>query len=265
VSHHATLHGPSATLRAIEHTAAEAGYTAMTVSVERFDPVVVRDAVDRLRRQGVDGLVIMAPHIAAIEAVEQLDVDVPVVTVHGRSGASPAVLIDQDAGARRATELLLSLGHASVWHLAGPQDWLEAAARTRAWADALRSRDLEPPPVLIGDWSAQSGYELGRRLLEQREVSAVFAANDQMALGLYRAAHEQGRRVPHDLSIVGFDDIAEAAYFSPPLTTVRQDFAQVGRWSLELLVDQLEHDTPVVTRLVDADLVVRDSTAPPPG
>lgn len=266
VAHKEALYGPTSTMHAIEETARQAGYTVAVVTAEALDAEGIRDAADQLRRQTVDGLVIMTPHSDAVAGVQALDVDVPVVTVHGhteREGAS--VTIDQRAGARRATELLLSIGHRTVWHLAGPQHWLEARDRAEAWRDVLAARDLDIPPMPAGDWTARSGYELGRDLLsDHADVTAVFVANDQMALGLYRAAYEAGMSVPHDLSIVGFDDIPEAAYYPPPLTTVRQDFAQVGRWSMELLLDAVGNDELATRhRVVDADVVLRDSTASP--
>lgn len=266
VAHDSPLFGPASTLHAIEHTARAAGYMVSVVTAGQLDADGIRNAVDELRRQAVDGLVVMAPHRRAIAAIAELDLELPVVTVHGELEDVAAVTIDQRAGARRATELLLSLGHPSVWHLAGPREWLEARDRTASWREVLESRDLEPPPELVGDWSARSGYELGRELLQrERQVTAVFASNDQMALGLYRAAYELGLHVPKDLSIVGFDDIPEAAYFSPPLTTVRQDFAEVGRWSMEMLLDEVDNGAPRGTkRVVDADVVLRDSTAAPP-
>jgi DNA-binding LacI/PurR family transcriptional regulator len=119
--------------------------------------------------------------------------------------------------------------------------------------------------VLVGDWSADSGYHLGRELADNDQVTAVFSANDQMALGLLRALHERGRPVPDEVSVVGFDDTAEAAHFWPPLTTVRQSFAEVGRRSVEALIGEIQsgqHHHQAV--YVPTDLVIRHSTAPPP-
>src|SRR5690606_1270716 len=143
-----------------------------------------------------------------------LPADVPVVAVEGgRAPDRPVVCVDQEAGARAATEHLLELGHTTVWHVAGPQDWLEAEARQDAWRAALESAGAPVPEILPGDWSPRSGYEAGHQLAERRaageKVTAVFVANDQMALGVLRAFQEQGIRVPHDVSVVGFDDIPE--------------------------------------------------------
>jgi DNA-binding LacI/PurR family transcriptional regulator len=117
-----------------------------------------------------------------------------------------------------------------------------------------------------GDWSASSGYAAGRELAADSKVTAVFAANDDMAIGLIRALVEAGRSVPDEVSVVGFDDIPVAAYVSPPLTTVRQQFDVVAREGLKLLVHAIEkpNDDPLLTSDPPVELVVRASTAPPP-
>jgi DNA-binding LacI/PurR family transcriptional regulator len=174
------------------------------------------------------------------------------------------VTVDQVAGARAATEHLLSQGHASVWHISGPADWFDAAGRIRGWEAALREAGREIPPLLTGDWSAASGYRNGQLLARLPEATAVFAANDHIALGLLRALNEHGRRVPADVSIVGFDDVPEAGFYNPPLTTVRPDFDAVATASLELLLAQIESGTTdAVRRVIEPTLVVRESVAPP--
>jgi DNA-binding LacI/PurR family transcriptional regulator len=196
-----------------------------------------------------------------------LHVPPDLAVVAGEAGPEeqvPVVAVDQFAGAVAATEHLLALGHRTVWHVAGPSDWLEARQRIDGWAAALEAAGADAPPLLTGDWSARSGYELGRRLATVRDVTAIFAANDQMALGILRAVHEAGREVPRDLSIVGFDDIPEAQFFTPPLTTVRQDFNEMGRQSLMLLIGEIAAPQRSSSRVVvDPELRIRDSTAPP--
>lgn len=267
VAHNTTLFGPASTLYAIEQTARRAGYSVIVVTVPELDSASIQEAVDHLRRQSVAGLVVMTPHESAVEAVDDLDIDLPIVTVQGQPRASvPGVVIDQGAGARRATEHLLSLGHHTVSHIAGPSDWIEAQARESAWREVLEEFDRPVPQVRRGDWSARSGYEIGKEILAASagKPLAVFVANDHMALGLYRAATESGRRLPRDVSIVGFDDIPEAAYFSPPLTTVRQDFSEVGRCSMALLLKQVDDpETLPDGYTVDAEVVLRDSTSAP--
>ena len=171
--------------------------------------------------------------------------------------------VDQFAGAAAATRHLLELGHATVWHIAGPDDWQESRQRVAGWRHALQAAGAEARTPLTGDWSARAGYELGKELMAEPGVTAVFVANDQMALGLLRVLHETGRDVPHEVSVVGFDDVPEAAYFTPPLTTVRQDFMEMGRRSLHLLLSEIGNGTRSTTReTVPSELIVRASTAP---
>src|SRR6266496_1048429 len=168
--------------------------------------------------------------------------------------------VDNAAGAARATQYLLDLGHETVHHVGGPGSWLDARERTDGWLQALRAAGAAEPNVLAGDWSSRSGYEIGHELARTPDVTAVFCANDHMALGLLRALAERGRRVPEDVSVVGFDDIPEAAFFLPPLTTVRQDFGELGRRALRLLVDRIAgHDSAGSRLPVVPELVVRSS------
>ncbi|MBV9915610.1 MAG: LacI family DNA-binding transcriptional regulator [Solirubrobacterales bacterium] len=263
VSFDTTLYGPASTLFGIERAAHAAGYFVIVASLEALDRDSVCDAVERLRLHGVDGILMIAPLQEAVDALRELPSDLPMVAVEaGAADSMPVAAVDQHAGAVAATRHLLELGHVTVWHVAGPPDWLEARQRLAGWRDALVEGDAFAPPPLTGDWSASSGYSLGRALSRDRDVSAVFVANDQMALGVLRALHEAGRRIPRDVSVVGFDDIPEAQFFTPPLTTIRQDFGELGRRGVRLLLRamaagaQWVQEPPVVP-----ELIVRSSTA----
>jgi DNA-binding LacI/PurR family transcriptional regulator len=218
--------------------------------------------VGRLNDQVVEGIVVIAPLTSAAEALENLPTDMPVVVVEGDPNAGlAAVTVDQAAGARAATSYLLSTGHQNVFHVKGPPEWQEAQGRLSGWRSALEEVGAEVVPPLSGDWTARSGYQAGQVLARVPEVTAIFAANDQMALGVLLALHEHNRRVPEDVSVVGFDNIPDSAYFMPPLTTVRQDFDQVGRTSLRLLLDQINSGARSVERvMIQSELVVRQST-----
>jgi DNA-binding LacI/PurR family transcriptional regulator len=258
-----TLFGPASMLYGIEHAAREAGYAITISSVGRPQPQSISDAVENLRRQAVEGILVIAPHVSAGHALEVVPRDVALVAVGAADSAPvPVVTVDQFDGARRATEHLLALGHETVWHVAGPSDWLEAGARERGWLATLMAHDLRVPPVLHGDWSPRSGYEAGQKLVAMGDVTAVFVANDQMALGLLRAFAEAGVAVPRDVHVVGFDDVPEAAYYSPPLTTVRQDFIEVGRQAFELLLRRLREEDRGARQLITPELIVRESTGP---
>jgi DNA-binding LacI/PurR family transcriptional regulator len=266
VSFDTTLYGPASTLFAIEQAAHDAGYFLTVVSLLAIDRASVLDALDRLRVQGVDGILVITPHEGAAEALVNLPTGVPVVAVEaGRPASVPLVAVDQLSGAVSATQLLLDLGHRTVRHIAGPRDFLEAQQRLEGWRATLEAAGAQGPPELVGDWSPRSGYELGQQLAQNPAVTAVFVANDQMALGLLRALHEHGREIPREVSVVGFDDVPEAQYFMPPLTTVRQNFGEVGRSSLRLLLEIMRGDDDAVQQLAIApELVVRRSTGPPP-
>jgi DNA-binding LacI/PurR family transcriptional regulator len=263
VSFDTTLYGPASTLFGIERAAHEADYFVSIVSLRSLTRSSVVSAVERLRDQGVDGILVIAPQDSATQALLHLPEDVPVVAAEaGPDDSVPVVAVDQVAGAKLATAHLLEFGHRTVWHISGPPDWLEAQDRVNGWRTTLDAAGAPAPPVLIGDWSARSGHELGRELAANPEVTAVFVANDQMALGLLRALHEAGRRIPGDISVVGFDDIPEAAYFTPPLTTVRQNFNEMGRRSLLRLLEQIESGVREPQReTVPPELIVRASTA----
>jgi DNA-binding LacI/PurR family transcriptional regulator len=262
VSFDTTLHGPASTLFGIERAAHDAGYFVSIVSLRSLDRPSVLSAVGRLRDQGVDGILVIAPQESAAQAFASLPAGVPIVAAEAAPpGIVPLVAVDQAAGARMATQHLLDLGHSTVWHISGPRDWLEAQERVDGWRATLEEWGAQPPPVLVGDWSPRSGYELGRRLATWDDVTAVFVANDQMALGVLRSLHELGRRVPGEISVVGFDDIPEAAYFSPPLTTVRQNFNEMGRRSLLRLLEEIGRRERAATReTVEPELIVRSST-----
>jgi DNA-binding LacI/PurR family transcriptional regulator len=262
VSFDTTLYGPASTLFGIERAAHDAGYFVSIVSLTSLTPSSVVSAVERLRAQGVDGILVIAPQESATQALLHLPEDVPIVAAEaGPDDTVPRVAVDQIAGARLATAHLLDLGHRTVWHISGPPDWLEAQDRVDGWRATLEAAGAPAPPVLVGDWSARAGHELGGELAANLDVTAVFVANDQMALGLLRSLHEAGRRIPGDISIVGFDDIPEAAYFTPPLTTVRQNFNEMGRRSLLLLLEQIESGVRTPEReIVTPELIVRAST-----
>lgn len=260
ISFDTTLYGPASMLYGIERAARHA-YFVSIASLPALDHRGVLDAVDRFLGQAVEGIIVIAPQTSAVAALNGLPAHVPLVAVGcGTRAQLTSVAVDNAAGAARATQYLLDLGHQTVHHVGGPGSWLDARERTDGWLRALRAAGAAEPEVLAGDWSSRSGYEIGHQLAQMPDVSAVFCANDHMALGLLRALAERGRRVPEDVSVVGFDDIPEAGYFLPPLTTVRQDFGELGRRALRLLVDTISgHDSAGSRLPVVPELVVRSS------
>src|ERR1700729_310489 len=263
VSRSSTLYGPAATLSSLAEEAVKRGFTVNVESVRTLDRQPIADAIGRHLDQRVAGLVIIAPVESANDALDDLPEDIPLVTIDG-DPARPTelVTVDQEAGAYAATRHLLDAGHSTVWHVSGPDDWFDARGRVAGWRRALTEAGAEIPPLMSADWLAASGYRNGQILARMSDVTAVFAANDHLALGILRALHERGRSGPGGVSVVGFDDTPESAYFIPPLTTVRKDFQRVARAAVRLQVDQLGAGTKRKDRvLIDPDLVPRESVA----
>jgi DNA-binding LacI/PurR family transcriptional regulator len=262
ISGNLVLHGPSMIAVSVQDAGHKAGYEVSLVAIEDFSAQSLREAVGRLRDEAVEAIVVAVAHREALEQVRSLDATVPVVVVQGVSTGRPmAVGIDQEAGARMAVEHLLDLGHRHVAHVTGPLEWVEAGQRRAGWQHAHEQRHVLPGPELTGDWSPQSGYEAGLRIAEDPDVTAVFVANDAMAMGLVYALHEKGRDVPGEISVVGFDNVPEAPYLWPALTTVNQEFSLLGRRAVELSLRALAGEADPSTELIRPELVVRASTA----
>lgn len=260
--------GSSRTLEAIAGRAAQRSYGVTLIPVQMPTEDAVRGAFGRLEELAVDGvIVVMEVRLLDSERV-QLPPGRPVVVVDSDAGATFHVVdTDQTDGARQAVRHLLELGHPTVHHVSGPDDSFAGRRREQSWRDVLAEEGRVCPEPLTGDWTAASGYAAGTRLVDavrDGACTAVFASNDQMALGLLRAFAEAGLSVPSDVSVVGFDDAGDASDFIPPLTTVRQDFTEVGRRCVDNVLAQLEGEPAEPgTELVPTTLIVRASTAPP--
>ncbi len=264
VAAHLGLHGPSMTALAVQDAAHAAGYDVALVGLSQLSVQSLDRTVERLLDQAVEAIVIAVAHRDALAMARSLRLSTPVVLVEGVTPAQPmAAGIDQAAGATLATNHLLDLGHARVAHVTGPGDWIEAGQRRAGWLRAHEERGRHPGPELAGDWSANSGYRAGLRIADDPEVTAVFVANDAMALGMLHAMHERGRAVPREISVAGFDGDPQSAHFWPALTTVSQDFAEVGRRAVDLALRALAGEPTPTADLIDPALIVRASTAPP--
>jgi DNA-binding LacI/PurR family transcriptional regulator len=275
-------YGPASSVSAVEDAARERGYYATVAHLASVAPGAISAAIEELLSQNVEGIVIVAPRTSVLSRLAAVPMNVPIVAAQGEqsgAGGIPVAAIDQEAGVRMVLSYLLGQGHERILHVAGPPDWNDAQSRLRAYKAELRAAGLPWSPPLYGDWTADSGYEIGRSLVRDRAklpFTAVFSSNDQMALGLIHAFRAAGVDVPGDVSIVGFDDIPESAHFWPPLTTVRQDFGELGVRCVTMLMDAIGRpeapdgypgDTaasPVspVSPLVVPRLIVRTSVAP---
>ena len=260
--------GPSLRVSNLEHQARRHGYAMRLSSVSDLSAASVAAGIDALLEQGVEGLVVEVPtHIMGVDPAQLAGL--PVVTSTGWIEGVPnqaIVDIDQERACHDLTRHLLDLGHRTVWHIAGPRGWDAAQTRLNGWRSALREAGLRPPPVLYGDWSAASGYRQGCRLAERDDVTAVFAANDQMAMGVLRAFHEAGRTIPDDVSVVGFDDVPEAEFQMVPLTTIAVDSETSAERILAELLRMIEGAEPPAAPIVlpVTRMIIRRSSGPPP-
>lgn len=263
VSSGSSRSGPAGTLGALEQAARAAGFHVSLAIAPEPEPALHAEIVERFVEQGVEGVVVIAPTPGVADVAAALSTQVPVLAVS--SGESPygvpTICVDQHAGATLAATHLLDLGHTDVVHVTGPLDWFDAAARVRGWHAALADRGVTARADLIGDWSSERGYAIGRDLLADLPT-AVFTANDLTALGVLRAFAEAGVAVPGDVSVIGFDDLEGSANFYPPLTTIRQDLRALGAAALGSLVETIAGGTTEIRRL-PPDLVLRASTGAP--
>ncbi|QCB92813.1 LacI family DNA-binding transcriptional regulator [Cellulomonas shaoxiangyii] len=254
------LFGPTSTLVALERAARDAGRYVSVATLRSFGPDEVVPAVEHFLAQGVDGVVVVAPRTDTLAAVGSVRAPVPVVVISSAPevDAGRSVSVDQAAGGEVATRHLLASGRRTVLHVAGPREWFDAQDRLRGWHAALTAAGVPVPPPVHAGWSAADGYEVGLRLVAEGLPDAVFAANDQLALGLLHAFRGAGVRVPDDVAVVGFDDEPGSAFAAPPLTTVRQGFDELGERAVAALVAALD-GAPPGRELIAPELVVRGS------
>src|SRR3954447_9777065 len=249
-------HGPTSIAMHFNFAARAARYAVDSVSAPPADPKSFRAVVDGLLRQRVDAMVLVVVDVEVLELVRNLDLSIPVVISASAARRGPGIVsIDQYRGARSAVRHLAEIGHTRVLHVAGPRGATDATERVRGWRDELAEHRLEIVPPVFGDWSAASGYRLGSEL-DVEPGAAVFVGNDQMSIGLFSALRERHLHVPEDVSVVGFDDIPEAGYLFPPLTTIRQDFGTLGEIIMQKVLIAIEdpdtatEDTPLPTHLI---------------
>jgi DNA-binding LacI/PurR family transcriptional regulator len=258
--------GEALTTEAVVEAAEAEDYSVTLLSVRNPVADQWEHAASRLSHQAIDGLVIIRAEQATPESLS-LPAGMAIAVSDSRLiGHYPSVVADQVQGTWDATRHLLELGHTTVHHIAGPTDSEPANVRSATWHRCLEQAGIRPPRVWQGDWTARSGYDAGLQIATDPSITAVYAANDEMAFGLMRALYEHGRRVPDDISVVGFDDIALSGFSSPPLTTVKQDFRTVGHELVRLVLGQIRDRShhPQGRVVVPTTLIVRGTTAPPP-
>ena len=255
--------GPMSTLRAIEGAARDAGYTISAIALHD-STLTPPAAVDDLIAQGVDAICVIAPRSSSLATLRKISIDVPMLAIK----SSPdrvflTVGVDQNRGTVLALDHLAALGHRDVLHLSGPFDWLDARARAHTYRVRSEALGMAQRPIVRGDWTADFGFDFASSLTQMPDYTAIFVANDEMALGVIHGLHERGISVPGDISVIGFDDLPTSRHFLPPLTTVRQDFHTLGLRALDGIRAAIENAPSAGHAMIPTDLVVRASTAPP--
>ncbi|MBZ0306483.1 MAG: substrate-binding domain-containing protein [Anaerolineae bacterium] len=264
ISFGATFYGPGQMLSNITQYAKNNGYRVTPSSVQHLGREEIIAALDDLHEHLIDGLIMIAPVVCDfMPEIKELVGDIPFIQIDTKPQPGIAsVVIEQVYGSKLAVEHLISLGHRQIAEISGPLNWYDAIMRHQSWVDSMKQYGLSYQMSVEGNWTAWGGYEGVMSLLSNgAKFTGLVIANDQMALGAIAALNEQGFRIPEDVSIVGFDDIPESAYFLPALTTVHQDFAALGEQSVEYLVSLIKNpETPIHQRVLYPKLIVRNST-----
>ncbi|MDT0344410.1 LacI family DNA-binding transcriptional regulator [Streptomyces litchfieldiae] len=257
-------YGYAETIRGIESAARAEGYTVMITVVESPEDEEVDRALRLVLTQAIAGVVVLKFDPPGVAALRRMPPDMPVVALSGvRSIGVRQAVLDEASAAEELTNHLLDLGHATVHHVPVPPSRREDG-RTTGWRRALRAAGARVPPLEAATWSPHTARDIGRRLAENPDVSAVFCGNDEIAMGVIRGLADRGLVTPDDVSVVGFDDHPLAALWSPAITTVKQDFLRLGERGFALLMGAVNGTS---TRRFSSDrprVVIRSSTAPPP-
>jgi LacI family transcriptional regulator len=266
-------YGPSRTISGLELRISELGFTLILSLVRDAEITNAEKILNEMLSRHIDGIIWTIPDIGdnMRQLADKLSTfEVPIIFTDCEHFPS-AFIVENDnvAGGEMAVEHLVSQGYQTIGLITGPLHWRSARLRRKAWFDALNSKGLANDPSLVmeGDWTAASGAQSLQRLLEQRpDIDAVFASNDQMALGAIQTLRKKGLRVPDDLAIIGYDDIPEASFFCPPLSSIRQPMYEIGRLAVDELAKMIEakrEDKEVDPQAINIkpELVVRESTA----
>ncbi|MBK9925187.1 MAG: LacI family DNA-binding transcriptional regulator [Anaerolineales bacterium] len=264
--------GPSRTLNGIADKADELGYMLLMKELDSLDANRIDDVIDSLLARQVDGVLWVAPEIADNHAwvddrLEKFPVPFLFIAMQPRSNIA-SIATDNYWGGVMATQHLLDCGRKNIGHISGPRGWWEADERKRGWREALVAAgfDISEKHCTEGNWSSSSGEQAFCQLLELfPDMDAIFVGNDQMALSVLREALRRGIRVPEQLAVVGFDNIAESAYFYPSLTTISQDLQLLGEQSVQNVVEMIQaaqENTPIIAKsdFIRPVLVVRESS-----
>lgn len=261
LTHEITQVGPSKILEGANMAARDAGYLLDVITLDAHDPEAIRESIDLAQQFDLAGVLALASTDEVTTAVETTTFRVPLYLDAGHDTV-PTDFTPAAGGIPDVLRHLAELGHRDVMHIAGPRTWVGARNRARGYEAGVAELGLRSRGVIHGDWSARSGYEAIASLPDELPATAFVAANDQTALGIILALNERGHRVPDDVSVTGVDDTPEAAYYSPPLTTLRIDFAAQGRNAVQQLLALIDGEAPPQLPARRPELIVRRSTGP---
>ncbi len=266
VTSNTSRYGYAETIRGIELAARAADYTVTISVVENDDPEVVRRAVTAAFSQSPEGVIVLTFDPAGDATLRSLPTSVPVVALSGaRADGVPQVLIDESTAAEELVRGLLAMGHRTVHHITVPAVHGEDG-RTTGWRAALLAAGAPVPAIIEATWDPQSGRAVGRELAADPQVTAVLCGNDEIALGLMRGLADGGRHVPQDISVAGFDDHPLSSLWVPSLTTVRQDFSELGARGVATLLAAMSDEADAgALHTLRPEVRWRESTAPPAG
>jgi len=255
------LYGPSGILKSIESEARTEGYSVITISVISRSRESWVDAIGQLRGLNIDGIITVALPREVIDEVKAALPDAALVVVDTEPSKDLDVInIDNLNGGLLATNHLIELGHTKIAHITGPANQYESEMRKDGYLRAMKKADLKTQ-VLSGDWSISTGLKLGEQIFSSKDLpTAIFCSNDHLSLGVIKAASQRGLRIPEDISLIGFDDIPEAEYFLPSLTTVKQDFIELGKIVIAKALSNLKEKSKNETLFMQPTLIVRNST-----
>jgi DNA-binding LacI/PurR family transcriptional regulator len=263
ISYGLSYYGPTQMMINIEKAARNASYDIFFSNIDPTEELDILAVSQRVMEWSVDGVLLIAPvkdrHYRQM-LVQFTNIPVLQIDIEANSTV-PSVIIDQYLGTYRITQHLLELGHRAIAEIRGPMDWHGAIARHQGFEDALKAEKLTAVASLEGNWTAESAYQCTENLLKEKQFTAIVAANDQMALGVIACLREHQLSVPDDVSVVGFDDIPEARYFAPPLTTVQQDFSALGLKGIEYLLAMIENPEAAQGQyVIQPQIIIRQST-----
>lgn len=266
ISFGSAFYGPAQMLSNITQYARSRGYRVSPTAVQQLSREDVRAALDDLHEHLIDGLIMIAPIVSDFLAeIKEMVGRIPFIQIDTKPQPGVAsVGIEQVYGTQLAINHLIELGHRKIAEISGPLNWYDAIMRHQSWESTMSRHKLPYHMTVEGHWTAESGYHGVQSLLNDgADFTALVVGNDQMALGAIAALNERGLKVPDDVSVVGFDDIPESAYYLPALTTIHQDFTALGEQSIEFLISLIRNpEMPIHQRVLYPELIVRSSTAP---